>query len=866
MSMTMPPDSRGSRRALRPRGRGVAVLAALPLLLLSAGPAGAGDAAAVVGERPHAAPAQVAAPDDLAHAPDDPADEPDDQQLLAAAREKAAELGQLTDVDPFVEALAEAPRKPPAIPVGDDVDACLDSDDAHSADGRVYNRFMWCQRWHISAGYGVTGPLPGGKLATVDLEYSAVAYGRDDGRRGVTVFFRGDDATYEPARFGYIRPTSLLKQRIVCDALAGCDDTGYTEKPIKDWMSQWTRFDIASDASRGNGPDNVAVHTWQFQGEINTEFNQRLELELPSAAHTLRCDSATYFGPSRTGACVLDDVIPRLQYNVNDPRVAEVAEHIRCAQAEPFCLIDGERVLTWPPSDFGKLIPGKYVPKPPGEVSDLEGLHRIRTGKVSPDRAYTENVAEKNWACRNAPTDVYDPAAGEECDEYPFASVAEGASNIDYDYSVVGVPKEVNKCAGIALQDYYRIDRVLRSYRDPGSQLMTHVDGFFVHINDAPAPPVSGPCEDVPPDEGDDGGGGPPPVNLAPSVSIDGDVAGDEGAPVRLGASAADPEGEELTLAWQATPGPDVDPGATCSFSSTVDLAPTVTCTDDGTFTLTLTARDAVNAASDSATLTLTNVAPGLDGSPTAPVASAAQDPDPVPEVPGIAQPQPWQVFRAGTEVGLVARFTEPGANDTHTCRTVWDDGTTTSYAPTDLTCRTSHVFEHPGMYTIETEVTDDDAGSGTAEVMVIVYDPDAGFATGGGLADEGSAGKAHFQFNSRYHPHDEGPEPTIGKVDYRIDGRSLDVDSTNLEWLVVTPDDLVAVKGTGTLDGEAGYGFVLYADSREPDRLRVVVWPSRSGAYPTDTIVHDTVPGGDFDLDRSNPPPIRHGSVHVAR
>ena len=41
--------------------------------------------------------------------------------------------------------------------------------------------------------------------------------------------------------------------------------------------------------------------------------------------------------------------------------------------------------------------------------------------------------------------------------------------------------------------------------------------------------------------------------------------------------------------------GPDVDPGATCTFSVAHAAATTITCTDDGTFTVTLTADDGSN-------------------------------------------------------------------------------------------------------------------------------------------------------------------------------------------------------------------------------------------------------------------------------
>jgi hypothetical protein len=136
-------------------------------------------------------------------------------------------------------------------------------------------------------------------------------------------------------------------------------------------------------------------------------------------------------------------------------------------------------------------------------------------------------------------------------------------------------------------------------------------------------------------------------------------------------------------------------------------------------------------------------------------------------------------------------------------------------------------------MYTINATVTDDDGGAGSGSVMVIVYDPDAGFATGGGHIESavGAAGKGQFQFNPHYRPGEDGPAASGGKVRFRLDSENVRLQSTGLEWLVVTPDRKVAVKGTGTLAGrDGGYGFVMYSYDADPDRYRIVVWPLDEG------------------------------------
>ncbi|SCG39991.1 PKD domain-containing protein [Micromonospora coxensis] len=773
------------------------------------------------------------------------------------ARRTAERLDQHSFNDPLNSLAATDPRRPPVQPGGPEVEDCLNSDGARSAFGRVYNRFMWCQRWTLSAVRG-SAQVPGGiKLATMDMDFSAVAYGRDDGNRGVTVFFRGDSLALWPAN-GYIRADAKLYQRIDCEGESGCGTSdAYVMRPLSQWMNTWHSWTIDSDRSRSTAADLVLRHKWSFEGYLVDSFNVRLPGS-ESEKRTIRCDSATIFGSKRRGACIFDDVTPHLQYSVKDPKVDEVAEHIRCAQEAPYC-------ATWPAKDTAKLIPGKFVE---GQRNDLLALHRVRSAKTNSPIA-DANRRVVRAACAKLPTHVYDTSKGQECDEYPFASTKEGAAccdppAFDWDYSILGVSGADNNCAGQGLKAYYRSDRILY-----------HQDGFFVRITDTP---VAGPATcDVTPgdpetdDDVDPDGGGPIPVDHAPTANAGPDVSGDEGRPVVLRGSASDPELGTPNVAWGYRPVSGVDPGASCSFGDGAAATTTVSCTDDGVWEVTIHANDGVNpGVSDSALVTLHNVAPGFG--PGAAPARTAVAPGPPPG-PGLSSPQPWQVFRAGTAVPLVAAFTEPAENDTHTCVTNWDDGSTTSYPAVDLACQGSHTFAHPGMYTIRTTVTDDDGGSAGAEVLVIVYDPDAGFATAGGhLASPAGAitgaptatGQGHFQFNPKYLPHDEGPAPGNGKVRFDVKGTSFRLADESLEWLVVTPDDRIAVKGTATVDGRSGYGFVAYGHDADPDGFRLVAWPLSAGAYPQDTLSYDNRPGADYDVDVADPQAVDSGSIQA--
>lgn len=352
-----------------------------------------------------------------------------------------------------------------------------------------------------------------------------------------------------------------------------------------------------------------------------------------------------------------------------------------------------------------------------------------------------------------------------------------------------------------------------------------------------------------------------------PTVSAGPDASGAEGAPVLPRGSAHDLEGTPVT-SWSYVAGPDVDPGATCSFS-TGRAVTSVTCSDDGTFTLTLTASDGVNASvSDSAMLTLSNQIPALQLAGPQPGAVHA-----LAEPVRPSGPEPWSVYRAGSAVALQAPFEDPGSNDTQTCRVVWDDGQVENYAARDRSCDRVHVYTRPGMFTVQLTVTDDDTGSDMSTTMVIVYDPDGGFATAGAhldsqvgaLATEPDAeGRLSVQLNPGYRPHDEGPAPGRGKVQARLTGTAFELESTALEWLVVTSDDKVAVKGTATVGGVPGYGFVAYGFDQADDALRLVVWPLSAGEFPGLDTLYDNRREGGYDLDLSDPQPLAGGSVQT--
>jgi hypothetical protein len=199
-----------------------------------------------------------------------------------------------------------------------------------------------------------------------------------------------------------------------------------------------------------------------------------------------------------------------------------------------------------------------------------------------------------------------------------------------------------------------------------------------------------------------------------------------------------------------------------------------------------------------------------------------------------------------------------------------WGDGTTSEGTENENTATGSHTYITPGIYTVtfrvnysetggsceESEGGCSDGGSdpggetggsgGSGGVVgfgivrsadyVVVYDPDGGFVTGGGWidspigaykADIGLADKAIFGFVSKYK---NGASTPIGTTEFDFKVADLNFHSDNYQWLVIA-GPYAKYKGTGTINGEGNYGFMLSAaDSAingggESDAFRIKIW-----------------------------------------
>jgi len=201
------------------------------------------------------------------------------------------------------------------------------------------------------------------------------------------------------------------------------------------------------------------------------------------------------------------------------------------------------------------------------------------------------------------------------------------------------------------------------------------------------------------------------------------------------------------------------------------------------------------------------------------------------------SMPQPVDTAK----VTISANFTDVDEDDTHTAVCDWGDLTT---SPGDVvetlgsgSAACSHTYTTPGVYTIDLTVTDDYGGSGTSQFRyVVVYDPLAGFVTGGGWIEspEGAyavnpslTGKANFGFVSKYN---KGANELTGQTQFQFKVADLNFHSDTYQWLVIA-GARAQYKGTGTINGEGNFGFMLTAiDGALPggggsDKFRMKIW-----------------------------------------
>ena len=330
-----------------------------------------------------------------------------------------------------------------------------------------------------------------------------------------------------------------------------------------------------------------------------------------------------------------------------------------------------------------------------------------------------------------------------------------------------------------------------------------------------------------------------------PVTSAGGPYTGSESAPIVLNnASAVDALNPgSVTSTWSVN-------SALCSFSDVNALNPNLTCSDNGSFTATLTASDGLNTISSNATVTVSNVAPTLG-----------------------AITIPTYLVPINTVINASAPFTDPGTLDSHTAVWNWEDTTTSTGSISPITgsgtASASHSYALTGVYLVRLNLKDKDNASSNQSIFefVVVYDPNAGFVTGGGsinspvgayVAKPTAIGSGKLGFNTKY----KKDGSLESETEFELASVKFHFHSHDATWLVVSTPK-AEFQGTGTVEGSTHhYGFTLTLIDGQAtggggvDKFRLRIWDVDNA----NAIVYDNQMGAPVNANPTTP--LSGGSI----
>jgi PKD repeat protein len=239
-----------------------------------------------------------------------------------------------------------------------------------------------------------------------------------------------------------------------------------------------------------------------------------------------------------------------------------------------------------------------------------------------------------------------------------------------------------------------------------------------------------------------------------------------------------------------------------------------------------------------------------------------------------ITGPPAGAIYATGTNVTFTGSFSDsPGR--THTAQWKFDN-TTVAGTVNELggTVSKTYSFPTPGVYIVTLTVTNDLGATATATevsgntAMVVIYDPNSGFVTGGGWLDSPAGayvlgpslgGRVQYGFVSKYQRNATLP---TGETDFKLRFTTFEFTSTSYDWLVVTSPK-AQFRGSGKVNGAGSYGFtmtILDGDqlpNHPPDCIRMKIWNKADGQ-----VVYDN----QFGAPDSTTPntPIGGGSIVI--
>jgi len=323
------------------------------------------------------------------------------------------------------------------------------------------------------------------------------------------------------------------------------------------------------------------------------------------------------------------------------------------------------------------------------------------------------------------------------------------------------------------------------------------------------------------------------PLNSPPVVDIEDFYQVNEGSFVEISAIGFDPENGILTYSWDLDNNGSFETlGQSINYSAINLDGPSnysirVKVTDEGGL-----------SAIVETNIVILNLAPTLE------IITAPVDPTNI-----------------SININVSILFNDPAISETHSAWWDWGDNTTSlgtidEFNGSGIVTGT-HTYISPGVYSLEVMVFDDDGGfTQQSYQYIVVYDPNGGFVTGGGFIDSPAGafpaessfeGSANFGFVSKYQ---NGASTPSGQTEFKFKIANFNFKSTSYSWLVVA-GARVQYKGTGSVNGDGNFGFILTAIDGEAnggggdDKFRIKIWDKDNN----DIIVYDNQIG-DSDID----------------
>jgi triacylglycerol esterase/lipase EstA (alpha/beta hydrolase family) len=241
-----------------------------------------------------------------------------------------------------------------------------------------------------------------------------------------------------------------------------------------------------------------------------------------------------------------------------------------------------------------------------------------------------------------------------------------------------------------------------------------------------------------------------------------------------------------------------------------------------------------------------------------------------------ITSPASGSLYPVGATVGFTGNFTGDDCNS-HTAIWTFDNISQAGMvSETTDVVTANYAFAAAGVYSVKMTVNNNCGGTGTADAidgltaMVVIYDPDGGFVTGGGWIDSpfgayvpnpNLTGRASFGFNSKYQ---RGANVPTGNTEFQFRVADLNFKSTSYDWLVVGGAK-AQYKGSGKINNSGNYGFMLTAIDGQInggagfDKFRIKIWDKITG-----NMIYDNQAGSS---DNGNPTTIiGGGSIMIHR